>query len=371
MRPFKAATLSDLHIGNPRTTAKEMVVGLYAAFPDNAQTAELDLIFIAGDITDDLLHLNNNAVIELDLFFCHLFTLAKKYGIRVRLLEGTPRHDWKQARRLIELNAMAGINADVAYFSTISVEYIPDLDINVLYVPDEARDTAALVYQDVLAVMKAKGLEKVDFACMHGQFDFQLADFIQDHVTHNSQAYLDLVKYLIFVGHVHNHMVFERIIGQGSFDRIAHGEPNPKGMVKWEMFADGSYEATFVENKHAKQYVTVECFGMNLTDILAEVEKVTAELPGNSWVRLRAESENPIFQNMEVVFRRFPDFVWTQDPVSPKKEGKEQEIEEAIVYVPPRIDKDNAEDLIVERMIKKGATPEQVSRARVLLKEVL
>ena len=371
MRPFKAVTLSDLHLGNPRTTAEEMTKGLYAAFPDNAQTAELDLILIAGDITDYLLHLNNPAVIEIDLFFCHLFGLAAKYGIRVRLLEGTPRHDWKQARRLIELNTMAGINADVKYFSTIAIEYIEDLDINILYVPDEARDTASEVYAEVTALLKAKDLQQVDIACMHGQFDFQLADFIQDHVTHNSQAYLDLVKYLIFVGHVHTYMTFERIIGQGSFDRIAHGEPKPKGMVRWELFADGSFETEFVENKLAKQYVTVEAFGMNLTDLLKEVERVAGDLPHGSWVRLQAESVNPIFQNMEVLLSRYPFFTWTRDQVTPKKEGKEAEIEEAVIYVPPRIDADNVIDLIVERMIKMGATPEQVARARIVLKEVV
>lgn len=371
MRPFKAVTLSDLHLGNPRTTAEEMVVGLRYLLPDNSKTAELDFIFFAGDVFDDLLHLNHPAVTHIDSYFVYVFALAKKYGIRVRFLDGTPRHEWRQIRRLIELNKNSGINADVEYFTAISIEYVEAFDLNILYVPDEARDTAALVYKDVQAVLKAKDLEKVDIAIMHGQFDFQLVEVAQDHVTHNSQAYLDLVHSLIFVGHVHTHRVFERIVGQGSTDRIAFGEPEAKGCVRWEVFEDGSHHYEFVPNIHAKIYATVECFNMDQNQILEHIEQKTSDLPTGAWVRLKAESSNPVFQKTEVVLRKYPAFTWRFDPVAPKKEGKDREIEEAPIYVPPSIDRENVVGLIIERMIKMGATPEMVARAREKLAGVI
>ena len=79
--------------------------------------------------------------------------------------------------------------------------------------------------------MITSGLTKVDYAVMHGQFDYQLPKHITGMPRHDSQKYLDIVKHYIFIGHIHTHSVYDRIIAQGSFDRLTHGQEEPKGYV--------------------------------------------------------------------------------------------------------------------------------------------
>lgn len=169
------ASISDIHLGHPRTNTYLIVENLYKAFPDNEETAKLDLILLAGDVFDRLLTLPQEEVDAIQMWIAHLLYVCEKYNIILRVLEGTPSHDWKQSRQFANINAAMKKPANLKYVEVLSIETIEELGgLTVLYVPDEWNHDANVTRQQVIDLLKQHGLEKVDVACMHGAFDYQL-----------------------------------------------------------------------------------------------------------------------------------------------------------------------------------------------------
>ena len=136
---LKIAELSDVHLGHHKTHAKHIIENLNKAFPDNDTTGQLDIIWIAGDLFDRMLNLPSDSVSAITNWVSKFLMMCKRRDILVRVLEGTPSHDWKQAKLLVDINEGSNINADLKYFTELSIEYIDKFGINVLYVPDEWR----------------------------------------------------------------------------------------------------------------------------------------------------------------------------------------------------------------------------------------
>lgn len=364
------AVASDLHLGHRRNPASEIIKNLNLAFPDSAATAELDLIVLAGDVWDDLLTLSNEEMEEIYLWIARLLRLCSKHGIILRVLEGTPSHDWKQSQHFITVEKMLQTGADFQYVQTLSIEYIEPLGINVLYLPDEWNTSAEKTLSEVRGLLKAKGLDKVDFAFMHGQFEYQLPDFVKAQ-KHSSEAYLDLVSSLIFIGHIHVHSVFERIVAQGSFDRISHGEEAPKGHARARVQANGDYDLQFVENATAKRFMTVDCTGCSLEETLELIDRRVTGLPDDSAVRVLSNSDNPIFVNMEMLIRRYPLYTWSKKPVVEENEILEHFEDDGVVFTPITLTPMNLGDLLIERIAASEPTSEVIESAKDILQEVL
>ena len=53
---LRVVVLSDIHLGHPNTPTVEIIKNLNLAFPDNVEANSIDLIFIAGDVFDRLMH---------------------------------------------------------------------------------------------------------------------------------------------------------------------------------------------------------------------------------------------------------------------------------------------------------------------------
>ena len=106
---------------------------------------------------------------------------------------------------------------------------------------------------------KAKD-EEVDIAIMHGQFHYQFPRIKLDS-SHDEQEYLNMVKHYIHIGHIHTHSSYDRIIAQGSFDRIAHGEEENKGCVvaKIDTTNRENDEWMFLVNDKAMRFITLNC----------------------------------------------------------------------------------------------------------------
>lgn len=362
------AVFSDIHLGHTRNPTKEIILNLNVALPDNAETAELDIIWLAGDIFDDLFSLNNRDVLEIDIWIARLLRICKKYDILLRVLEGTPSHDWKQSNRFEAINEVTGIGADLKYVKDLSIEYIERFGITVLYVPDEWDNTETTLSQ-IHELLRAKGLDKVDYAIMHGQFEYQLPAHIKAP-KHSTEAYHAIVKELIFIGHVHLHSRNNRIIAQGSFDRLSHGEEGPKGHVRAKVYENGVRDVVFVENAGSKKFVTVRCTNMTLEDTLLEIDDHVVDLPDGSLVRVEGNHDNPIFTNMEVLIRRYPLFSWSK--LTRQDEAEDSPvIEDATVFVPITITRDNLPALLLERVAGSGVSEPVFNAAEALLKEVL
>lgn len=350
------AVVSDIHLGHNKNPAERIVKNLFAAFPDNADTASLDIIFIAGDIFDDVLFFNDEDIVEIKWWINSLLHLCKKYNIKLRILEGTPGHDRKQSAYFSSENEINQIGADLKYIENLEIEYIEGLDIHVLYVPDELPGGPDTTLRNVKDMLRAKGIEQVDHAIMHGLFKFQLPNHVENVATHDAQEYLQLVKHNIFIGHDHTHKQFDRIYVQGSFDRLGHGYESPKGHMRAKFQPDGTWEIRFVENTNAMMFVTVNCMGLPLDDTLDLVRGQVAALPDDSHVRIRAESNHPVFTSMDSLLRIGPCLHWAKDPQRDKEKALAPLAETSSRFVPISITADNLAHLLLEKIANEGAS---------------
>lgn len=367
---LRVAVVSDIHLGHRRNTAREICANLRAAFPDNAATAALDIIWLAGDVFDDLLNLSDEDVLEIDMWIASFLRTCKKHDIVVRVLEGTPSHDWKQSTRFTTINDIAEIGADLIHVKDLSIEYVQKHGISVLYVPDEWDASTEKTLSQVHDLLRAKGLDRVDYAIMHGQFEYQLPPFIKAQ-KHSSDEYLNIVRELIFIGHVHIHSRLDRIIAQGSFDRLSHGEEGPKGHVRATIWPNGDRDVQFVENEGAKRFLTVSCLGLSLEETLEMVDRRVVNLPDDSFVRIEANHDNPIFTNMEILIRRYPLFTWSKLAREPEEDEAEALVEEdTSVFVAITLTKDNLAGMLMQRVAYRGVGGEVLDAVADILKEV-
>ena len=354
------ASVSDVHTGHKRNTTPEILSNLRAAFPDNAETGKLDIIWIAGDFFDSLLSQSDPHLYDIVLWVSSFLRMCKKHDIVVRVLRGTPSHDWEQPMLFAIMNEAAEIGADIKYVRELSIEYIERFGITVLYVPDEWSTTSENTLSQVQELLRAKGLDQVDYAIMHGQFEYQLPPHVKAQ-KHDSQAYLAIVRRLIFIGHVHIFSTLDRIIAQGSFDRLSHGEESPKGHVRALVRSNGEYEVTFVENKHAKKFVTINCLRLSLEETIAKIDAVCTQLPEGSFARVEAEHDNPITSNLVMLIRRHPHITWSDHVLRGNEEQEKlvEEVEEDLEYTPITITPDNIVGLLMQR-ISALAPPAEV-----------
>ena len=368
---LKIATLSDVHLGHRKNPTERICENIYRYFPDDAVTAQLDVIFIAGDLFDDLLNFPDADVGHATLCMVYLLRLCKKYDIRLRVLEGTPLHDREQSQHFVTHNeGPNGIGADLLYVKTLHVEIMPDSGLSVIYLPDEYGNNAERIVEEARELIAAKGLNRVDVAVMHGAFEYQLPAAAPG-VKHNPEAWLELVRYLIFIGHVHDFSTYDRIIAQGSFDRLGHGYESAKGHVRATLYPDGTYEAQFVENEGAMIFKTMDCVGLTYDQTMELLDEAAAAVPPDSRIRINAAKDNPIFENMAELYRRHPFLYWDKNPVAVTKEEEEEVIEDtAPQFIPITLTPDNLSRLLLERMAVR-ADPEVVHRAAILLEEII
>ena len=366
------ASISDVHTGHKRNTTPEILSNLRAAFPDNAETAKLDIIWIAGDFFDSLLSQSDPYLYDIVIWVSEFLRTCKKYGIIVRVLRGTPSHDWDQPMLFAIMNEAAQIGADIKYVRDLSIEYIERFGITVLYVPDEWSTSSEETLSQVHELLRAKGLDQVDYAIMHGQFEYQLPPHVKAQ-KHDSQAYLAIVRRLIFIGHVHIFSTLDRIVAQGSFDRLNHGEESPKGHVRALVRADGEYELSFVENKNAKKFVTIRCLGLSLEETIAKADEVCAKLPEGSFVRIETEHDNPVASNMLMLIRRHPHVNWSEMVLrgNEQQEKVVEEIEKLIDFTPITITRDNVVDLLIQRIVSTAPEGEIMEEVQQILEGIL
>lgn len=367
---FRIASISDIHLGHQRNKTGFIINNLYKAFPDNAKTAVLDVISIGGDLFDRMLSLPDDDVRLFIEWAVSFLKMCKRLDIAVWLLEGTPSHDRAQPSLMVTLNTVGSIGCDLLYVDTLSVVHIDKFAIDVLFVPDVCRPTAEEILHDTKAIMASKGLTKVDYAIMHGQFAHQLPEVVKAP-KHDAQEYLALVDKLIFIGHVHNYSAFERIYANGSFDRCGHGEEHPKGHLRATVKSAKDYRVQFVENAGALIFRTVECRALGLDESLSEIEKQISGLPVGSFVRVKCSKVNPVISDMALLERRWPLYVWSKLVVDEDEEVLAFEtLSEDDKFIPIEITKDNILDLSVAKMLTTTLDTDLVYRAEAKLRQL-
>lgn len=368
VKQLKIGEFSDVHLNHRKTSTQHILDNLTKAFPNSPALGEYDIIWIAGDFFDSLMHLPDPDAYEILLWINRFLRLCQKYDVVLRVLEGTPSHDWKQSRFFTEINDIADIGADVRFVETLSIEYIERFGIHVLYVPDEWNPECDDTWLEVRQLMLEQSIEQVDFSIIHGAFDYQLPAHIPAP-THDPDRYLAITKYLIFIGHVHRHTVYERIVSAGSIDRLTHGEEEPKGHVDVVVHQGGRYEITFVENKGAKIYKTLKCTGKEVETALKYIDKTLKTLPQDSHIRIEASRTDAILANLQMLKTKYPEFNFTSKYDKDTEPDKQTVIDIRQTYQPVAIKKSNIEKLLIDRLKERGVDPMVIKRAEELLNE--
>lgn len=356
----------DIHFGHPNTTAEEIKDSWNESFTRNPDTQKLDILFLEGDVLDRALMFADKVPAVIMIWMATLLRYCKQHNIKLRVLEGTPSHDRGQSKYFPLLNELLQINADLVYVDTLKIEYFPEYGINVLYIPDEWRHNPEDTWKDVEQTLSDHALTQVDFICMHGAFTYQLPAKMAE-ICHNQARYEAITRFFIFIGHIHKHSINGQVLAAGSFERLTHGEEEPKGHIRLYLAATGDHRITFVENRRAKPYRTVECTGLALEGALNRVGALCESLPVDAYVRIAASKQDVILGSLDVLKSKFPGLHFSTKQTDVAK-GQREGFDEIITpYTPAALTPTTVQTLLMERLQRKGAAPALLKRAEVLL----
>lgn len=291
VKRLKIISLSDIHLLHRLVPTSHIIQNLIRVTPDDESMHDVDMIDLAGDVFDRAVPLHNVDIPLVIEWITYLFYICEKYNIVLRVLEGTPGHDWKQSQLFVDIFNSVKPNVDFKYVKNLEIEYIEKFDMNILYIPDEWRARCCDTWNDVLQCMQRHNLKQVDIVIMHGAFPHQLPQLWDGAIEmHNPDNFLNITKYIIFIGHIHKYSVYKKIISHGSLDRLAHGEEGPKGWVEATIYTDDTWTHRFIENKNAYFFKALDLTGMNMDDCEKTITSALNEL-GNKhgYIAVHAE----------------------------------------------------------------------------------
>lgn len=364
-RKVRYLTISDVHLGHSKNPTKEIVQNLHAYFDQYSDKSifarTLDIIFIAGDLFDQLINASADPLYEALEFITRLIDFCERNKIKLRILEGTPSHDRRQCRLFESVCQFRASKStvDVKWIKTLMVENIEDLELSVLYIPDEFTDSTETTQKLVEELFKEQGISTVDIGIMHGVFKYQMCNIPGKHDTHDEEFYLSIVEHFINIGHHHVFTTYLRIIAQGSFDRLVHGEPEPKGAAMMTIRDNGEDYYEFIENKHAKIFKTIELFDSSLEESLRQIDLALKKVPNDSFIRIKAVKLHPVFAYLPELKKKY--FTLHFSKLSVEEEQEQQKGIQASVdrsYQVIEIRPENVVDLIVLESDTQNLNPD-------------
>ena len=320
MNEIGILNISDIHLGHNKNHTKDIVNNLLTMILENMKLIKkyVKLLVLTGDEFDRLLTMMNNDSRIIMSFFMKLAAICKANNIIIRCIEGTNSHSYGQMKIIETAVKNSNMDVDFVYYSDLAIEYIPSLDLNVLYIPDELNgNNAAKTLKQVKELLKSKHLEQVDIALMHGAFGYQLPATLESN--HSEKDYLAIVKHFIFIGHVHKHSAFKKILAAGSPDRMAHGEEEDKGIVFALINKSNpklnSYK--FLVNKYAKTFLTIKVINDDFKELITTASKILKSLRPDSHVKFEVEEKNNVIKNNIIELKKmFPKINFTEDKIT-------------------------------------------------------
>lgn len=351
---LNAIVISDVHLGHPRTTTSEIVYGLKQAFTKSLLN-QIDVVFIAGDLFDRDLTVPQHEVEIIFDWWAEFLRLCKSCGVKIRVLEGTPSHDYRQFRVFGRINLESNIGADCSYFDDLAIER-DVFGSTVLYLPDEYSDSCSETEVKIRELLDREGLEQVDLVIMHGQFKHQFPEKISAKLDcHDAEFFLSIARHYVFVGHVHEYSQYKRIVAQGSFDRLCHGSEDPKGMV-WavlDLANPAKSKCTFLENVNAKQFLTIKVSDKeSLEDVGQRLHDIALMLRSDAYLRIQGQEDHPIFGALSDFKKLYPRINWSVKRESLAKEKLPQGEVPTLAEIRSRvsINPNNLRQLILKRL---------------------
>lgn len=362
----KYLVISDIHFGHNINKTCDIIQNLSNFFIKyRKDLKDLDIIFLAGDVFDRLLSNNNKDYLYAIKWLVDLLLYCEKEDIILRILEGTPSHDWKQMSILSTILDKLNLSINFKYIDTLCIETMHKHNLTVLYIPDEWKHNAADTWEDVKQCLLDNKLKQVDIAIMHGQFRYQLPILLES--SHIEENYLSIVKYYINIGHIHTHSVKDRILAQGSFDRLTHGQEEDKGAVLVTLDDQPSYK--FLVNDQAMVFKTIEIDkDKTLEDIDKELKKISKKHEsGNIRIILK---DNPLVGILEVIRKTYPQFRIKLERVNTNVE-KYKLLQDQVIEQGFSITKENVKDLLTVELNKFNLSKEDIILYNKLLAELI
>lgn len=350
---FKWLWTQDIHFGVPSIPVGA-VTNSFKAVYDAAKRRGIKKVVIGGDITDRPLDLTNDYSIEFIQFGIWLLNDAEENDIEIIVIEGTPSHDWKQARLLQKLKESIGSKAKLVYISTLSILYLEDFGY-VLVVPDQWRPSTQTTLAEVKALLKEKNLEQVDWAFMHGSFDFQIVEFLRKRLDlHDSAEYSRIVKKGIFIGHEHTRSSYLNIHCAGSIDRTKHGQEEEKGGFFVEELITGKIHVEFIRNSKSQIFKDILVDNLTPDQIFLAIDKLKIDLEKYANIRLVATKNIDVVSEFIKKYKLiYPEVKWSLKDLS-INEGKTELIElERLEFSKVNLDASAIQEIIIGRLVEK------------------
>lgn len=252
-------SISDIHLGHHRVSSDVICQRLVHYLFPRLETA--DIIFIGGDVFDTLLYYSNDGSNTITAFLIDFLMHCDKHDVTVRILRGTVSHDRDQSSMFEVLHKRYGFKNSLAYFDTVTCEYIESLDIKVLYVPDNLPYKTSDECMDVVHhLLKVNNWNKFDYAIVHGNFEHMLKlgmSLNKPPCTFTIEQFKNIIARFVLTGHIHTPNIKDFVIQNGSFDRLCHGEEEAKGFISITDYRDSS-KIEFVKNDDATLFITLD-----------------------------------------------------------------------------------------------------------------
>lgn len=372
LKPFVYLVVSDIHLGKKSVPARYIIDQLTVFFKNLEKSTPVNMIFIAGDLFDQALSFTADDVTHILQWARSFFKFCAKNRIALRMMEGTPSHDRRQMRNLIPL-AKSTTNLNFEYIPTMCVEYFEDFGVTCLYVPDEFGGSAAESQRLIQEKLSELQLPKVGMAIVHGMFTYQVPMVPSDRYKYNEQFFLDAVDGFVHIGHIHTRSVYQRIIAQGSFGRIAHGEEEAKGCSLVYVEPGGELQEFFVENKEATKFLTIRITFNDVDKASDQLTKKLVGVPDFSHIRIRAPEGHVIFNVLDHFKKEYMTLTFSK--ITEKEAEKAKLIDETLLsaeYTPIHIDKQNIVSMILDRVkLKQDIQGSSLQKLENKLKELV
>jgi len=319
--------LSDIHLGHDKNKTLDIVTNLRKFFKTyRNKIIKADMIIISGDTFDRLLASNSLDLMLANEWLTELIKYCRDYNIKLRILEGTPSHDWKQVKNLYNIINSLNIEIDFKYIEILDIEYIEEYNLNILYLPDEWKHTSEDIYKAVLNKLKDYNLDKVDMAIMHGAFSFQLPDFLDNLLE--PEDYLKIVKGPIIIGHVHNYSKYKRIVVPGSFDALTHADDNKKGGIFLNLDLNTKeFTFEFLENKYKLRFKTIDVTNKDVKEVIKILNKINDDKL--QYIRLLINKNSTIQDSLNELKSMYPNIKLSTKDIDKKVVNKS--IDETLV----------------------------------------
>lgn len=361
---------SDHHLLSLKTPTSHILNNLSNFFYKDTDLSKVDLIIFGGDFFHRLVESNNKEFILISNWVKKFLLKCKENDVIVRVLEGTSSHDWEQPEHFEILKPK---NGNVRWVSEITIEHIKELDLNLLYVPD---NMGALspdeVWGKVVDKLVLRGLQQVDLTAFHGAFKYQLPEHISKH-THLESNYESITKYGIFAGHIHTPSKRGKIYVSGSFDRTAHGEEHPKGGYHISLNKrTNAFLPKFYVNKNALPFITIKISPLTtITELTLKLESLISDKLMHG-ARIRVKGGDAVVVN-SVIGRFRETYQYYGFDIENDVQGVtvDETLYDNSVYEGVVITKDNIHGMLFTSDFIGGKDGNEVEELKKILKEHL